>query len=151
PASAPRSGLPGAREMRMKNRSGMTLVEVMIAVMVFSFAVTVFASLFPLAMRMRSKSEDYTRATTIAQQKVEQIRALPYTSMTYSALRAENVIDASPTTQPYAFTAVDSLTSKLTQATGTISISNVGSGGNTTDLKRLDVTVTWVGFKSTGN
>jgi prepilin-type N-terminal cleavage/methylation domain-containing protein len=137
--------------MRMKNRSGMTLIEVMIAVMVFSFAITVFASLYPLAMRMRSKSENVTRATAIAQQKIEQIRALPYTSLTFSALRAENVVDASPTSQPWSFTSVDSLSGKLPEASGTISISDAGSGANTSDLKRVDITVSWGGIVNNGH
>jgi prepilin-type N-terminal cleavage/methylation domain-containing protein len=95
----------------MKNRSGMSLIEVMIAVMILSFAVAVFAPLYPISMRMRSKAENVTRATAMAQQKIEQIRAIPYTSLTYSVLRANSVIDASPTSSPYSFTSTDGLAS----------------------------------------
>jgi prepilin-type N-terminal cleavage/methylation domain-containing protein len=135
----------------MKNRSGMSLVEVMIAVMLFSFAITVFASLFPMSMRMRAKSEAVSQATAFAQQKIEQIRTLPYTSLTYSALRGANVIDASPTSQPYAFTSVDNLASKLTTPTGTVTVTDAGSGAFTADLKRVDVTVTWGGIAGQNN
>jgi prepilin-type N-terminal cleavage/methylation domain-containing protein len=135
----------------MKNRSGMTLIEVMIAVMVFSFAITVFASLFPLAMRMRSKSENVSQATMIAQQKIEQIRALPYTSLNYTSLRGANVIDASPSTSPYSFTSVDNLASKLPEPTSSLTLSNVGSGSNTADLKQISITVSWGGVITNGN
>ena len=130
----------------MKNRSGLTLIEVMIAVMVFSFAITVFASLYPLAMRMRSKSENVSRATAIAQKKIEQLRALPYASLTYSGLLANSIVDSSPSASPYAFTSVDSLTSQLPEAAGTLTVSTPA-----TDLIRLDVTVTWGGLVTNGN
>ncbi len=132
----------------MKNRPGLSLIEVMIAVLVLSFAVTVFASLYPLAMRLRSKSENTTRATTLCQQKIEQVRALPYTSLNYSGLQGGSVIDTSPNSSPYSFTSVDSLATKLPQGTGSIAISNPGSDP---DLTRIDVTVTWGGVVQGGN
>ena len=135
----------------MKNRSGLTLIEVMIAVMVFSFAITVFAALFPLSMRMRSKSANVSQATTIAQQKIEQIRALSYDNITFSGLRGANVVDASPTASPYSFTSVDNLAGKLPEPTGTVTVANAGSGANVSDLKRIDVTVTWGGIINNGN
>lgn len=130
----------------MKNRPGLTLIEVMIAVLVLSFAVAVFAPLYPASMRLRSKAENVTRATTLAQQKLEQVRALPYTSLTYSGLQTNSVIDASPTTSPYSFTSVDSLASKLPQGAGTLTLSTPA-----TDLKQIDVTVTWGGLVQNGN
>lgn len=135
----------------MKNRSGMTLIEVMIAVMVFSFAITVFASLYPLAMRMRSKSENVSQATMIAQKKIEQVRALPYTSLTYTSLQGANIIDASPNSSPYSFTTIDNLASKLPEPTGTLAVSDAGSGANTADLKQITVTVSWGGVVTNGN
>jgi prepilin-type N-terminal cleavage/methylation domain-containing protein len=130
----------------MKNRPGLTLIEVMIAVLILSFAVAVFAPLYPISMRMRSKAENITRATTLAQQKIEQVRALPYTSLTYSLLQSNSVIDASPNSSPYSFTSVDGVASKLPQATGTLTVSTPA-----TDLKQVDVTVTWGGLVQNGN
>ena len=130
----------------MKNRSGLSLIEVMIAVMVLSFAVATFAPLYPISLRMRSKAENVTRATTLAQQKIEQVRAIPYSSLTYSGLQANSVIDASPNSSPYSFTTVDGVASKLPQATGTLTVSTPA-----TDLKQVDVTVTWGGLVQNGN
>ena len=130
----------------MRNRSGLSLIECMIAVLLLSFAVTVFASLFPLAMRMRSKSENVTRATTMCQQVIEQVRALPYASLTYSGLHANTVIDASPTTAPFSITSVAGLASALPQGTGTLALSTPS-----TDLRRVDVTINWGGLMQNGN
>jgi Tfp pilus assembly protein PilV len=118
----------------------------MIAVLVLSFAVTVFASLCPLALRLRSKSENVTRATTLSQQVIEQVRAIPYTSLNYSGLQANSLIDASPTTSPFSITTVDNLATQLPQGTGTLAISTPS-----TDLTRVDVTITWGGLVQNGN
>src|SRR5437879_1214841 len=130
----------------MRNRSGLSLIECMIAVLLLSFAVTVFASLYPLAMRMRSKSENVTRATTKCQQVIEQVRALPYASLTYSGLHSNTVIDASPTSSPFSITTVAGLASALPQGSGTLALSTPS-----TDLTRVDVTINWGGLMQNGN
>jgi Tfp pilus assembly protein PilV len=112
----------------------------MIAVLVLSFAVTVFAALYPISMRVRSKSENVTRATTLCQQVIEQVRGIPYTSLTYSGLQAHIIIDAAPTTSPFSITTIDGLASKLPQGTGTLALSTPS-----TDLTRVDVTISWGG------
>src|SRR5437870_2669406 len=99
----------------MKNRSGLSLIECMIAVLVLSFAVTVFAALYPISMRVRSKSENVTRAATVCQQVIEQVRGIPYTSLNYAGLQANSIIDASPNTSPFSIATINSLASKLPQ------------------------------------
>jgi prepilin-type N-terminal cleavage/methylation domain-containing protein len=132
----------------MKNRPGFSLMEIMVAVLLFSFAVTAFASLFPVSMRMRSKSENATRATMMAQQKIEQLRARPYADLNYTVLQGANLIDASSTTSgPYSFTQVDNLASQLPQATGTLTLTDVDPN----NLKQADVTITWGGIVANGN
>lgn len=90
--------------MRMKQRPGFSVIEVLIAVMTLAFTATIFAALAPQAARMRHKSENVTRATLLARRKVEQIRALDYANLGYDAMSAANVIDPSPTTSPFQFT-----------------------------------------------
>jgi type II secretory pathway pseudopilin PulG len=130
----------------MKHRPGLSLIEVMIAVLVLSFTVAAFGALYPMSMRLRTKSENVSQATLLAHQKIEQVRALPYASLTFTALRAANVIDASPTSSPYSFTSVDNLTSTLPEATGTLTLSTPA-----TDLRKIDVTVSWGGVVQNGN
>jgi hypothetical protein len=97
-------------------------------------------------MQMRSKAENISRATTLAQLTIEQVRATPYTSLNYTALSGGGVIDASPGSSPFSFTTTDSLASKLPQGTGTLTLSNPA-----TDLTRVDVTITWGGLVTNGN
>ncbi len=130
----------------MKKRTGFSLIEAMIAVLVLSFTVTVFASLYPTAARLRSKSENVTQATMLAQKKIEQVRAIPYASLTYTGLQANSIIDASPNSSPYTFTTTDNLAIKLPAPSGTVSISTPS-----TDLKRVDVTISWGGVIANGN
>jgi hypothetical protein len=119
----------------------------MIAVLVLSFSVTVFASLYPAAMRLRSKSENVTRATALCQQVIEKLRGVPYASLSYAGLRVSpSVIDASPAASPYSITAVESLASQLPQGTGTLALSALSS-----DLTRVDVTISWGGLVQNGN
>jgi Tfp pilus assembly protein PilV len=118
----------------------------MISVLVLSFAVTVFAALYPLSMRLRSKSENVTRATTLGQQVIEQARTIPYASLNYSGLLANGMIDASPNASPFSLTTVDGLASKLPQATGTLTLTSSSS-----DLTRVDVTISWGGVVQNGN
>jgi Tfp pilus assembly protein PilV len=130
----------------MKNRAGFTLFEVMMGVLLLSLTVTVFASLFPLSARLRTKSENVTRATTLAQQKIEQVRALSYADLEYDTLRVANVIDSSPDTAPFSFTQIDGLATKLPQGAGTLTISDPEP-----DLRQVSVTVTWGGVVANGN
>jgi hypothetical protein len=46
---------------------------------------------------------------------------------------------------------VDNLASKLPEPTSSLSISNVGSGSYTADLKQISVTVSWGGVITNGN
>jgi hypothetical protein len=53
------------------------------------------------------------------------------------------VIDASPTSSPYTFTEIDSLTNDLPQGSGTLTIVEQEE-----NLVRVDVTVSWDGAVS---
>jgi prepilin-type N-terminal cleavage/methylation domain-containing protein len=130
----------------VKRRPAFTLIEVMIAVMLLCFTAAVFTALFPPSLRVRSQAENVTRATLLAQQKIEQLRALSYEDLNYDALRTANVIDASPTTSPFVFTQVAGLASDLPQGSGTLTLTETA-----TDLTRVDVTVSWSGAVATGN
>lgn len=136
----------------MRKRSGFTLIEVMVAVLLFGLTVTAFGAIFPMSHQMRYKSENVTRATTLAQQKVEQLRALPYQYLEFDALRVANAIDdvadasSDPDVQKYVFTDVDRLPDKLHQGAGTLTITDL-----LPDLRRVDVTVTWSDRVAQGN
>ena len=130
----------------MKRRCGFSLIETMIAVLVLSFTVLVFGAVFPAASRMRWKGENVTRATTIAQQKLEQLRGQGYDGLTSSSLLAAGIVDASPTSSPYSITTASGLGTALPSGTGTLTITDAG-----TDLKQAQVDITWGGLITQGN
>lgn len=130
----------------MKNRPGFSLIEVMVATMMMALAATCFAALYPQAHQLRSRAENMTRASMLAQHKIEQLRDLAFTDLNYEALRVANVIDASPTAAPYLFTQIDGVTSDFPQGSGTLSIVEVEE-----NLVRVDVTVSWDSAVSAAN
>jgi len=130
----------------MKKRRGFSLIETMIAVLALSFIVLCFGAAFPTASRLRSKAEYITLATTLAQQKLEQIRSVKFADLTYSGLRTAAIIDVSPTSAPYSITTASGLASALPGGAGTVTITDEATG-----LKRARVDISWTDAVSTGN
>lgn len=126
-----------------KVRRGFSLVEVVVAVFLLAMAVLMFGAFYPTASRSSRMSGNHSQAISEVQHKVDQLRAIGYGRLTYSELRAAGVIDATPNTLPYSFTAVDGLQNLLPNASGTINISPAG-----TDLMQVTVRVTWSGAPS---
>jgi prepilin-type N-terminal cleavage/methylation domain-containing protein len=130
----------------MKARHGFSLIETMIAVMALSFIVLVFGAVLPTASQMRYKAENVTRATTLANLKLEQLRGVGYKKLNYTDLLAAGIIDATPTTSPYSITAASGLSTALASGSGTLTITD-----EATDLKRARVDITWEATLDQGN
>ena len=118
-------------------RRGLTFLEVMIALMGLTSAVLTASTLYPAATMARTRAGSTTLAATILQRKLEQVRRLPAATLTYSGLLTNNVID-NKFPAPYSFTTVDSIASKLSQGTGTLTLTNPGG-----DLVTVTVTLSW--------
>jgi len=128
---------------RHKLRRGVTLIEIMVAVFVLSMTIVTTTAMFSSSALLRTRSGGYSRAATLVNRKLEQIRKLDVTQLTSSGLIAAGVIDPNSGTGPnYTFTTVDQLTNDLTLGTGTLSVTNAG-----TDLARVDVTISWKSYR----
>lgn len=66
---------------RSRKTSGFSLVEIVIAIGIVSFALVAILGMFPIAMRNAQESQRETRATFIAQQLFASIQAGPYTNV----------------------------------------------------------------------
>ena len=66
----------------MKTNKGFTLVEVLVAMAVFSVALLQLGSMQIAASQVSSAAGRLTRATALAQDKIEQLQALPYNDAT---------------------------------------------------------------------
>jgi prepilin-type N-terminal cleavage/methylation domain-containing protein len=64
--------------MRHGNERGVTLVELLVAIMLLAIALTGLASSYPLAMQAVAGGGYQTAATLLAQQCIEIAKALPY-------------------------------------------------------------------------
>ena len=63
------------REKLQKNNAGMTLLEVIVAVSIFSIAAIVLLQSFVTSGRINRKSNTYLEATSTAQNVMEEIKA----------------------------------------------------------------------------
>ena len=131
--------------MRRTLRRGVTLVEIIAGVFILALSILTASALLPAIAQLRTNSGDYTRAATLLQRKMEQIRNLEAAQITASGLRTAGIIDTTNTStaaNTYSFTTVDGLASEFREGAGTIQLTNTG-----TDLVRIDVTLTWRGLK----
>jgi type II secretory pathway pseudopilin PulG len=63
---------------RGKNSAGFTLIEAVIAMMVTTVGLVSIAGMFSLAMKTNASSRNFTTATTLAQDKLEQLGAVSF-------------------------------------------------------------------------
>ena len=64
--------------MHRKHEAGFTLVEVMIAMLIFGIGLSALAQAIPRGMQTRARSEQLTVATSLAQEGLEQLRDLRF-------------------------------------------------------------------------
>jgi len=65
----------------MTNRNGFTIVEVVVAIMIFSLGILGLVSTAATVTRMVGRSQQYNMAASLAQQQVEILRATTCASM----------------------------------------------------------------------
>jgi hypothetical protein len=68
------------RARPLREESGYSLVEVMASIMILSLAIIPMVGMFDMGLNAASRSGDYDRGRTLANEKLEEIRALPYRS-----------------------------------------------------------------------
>jgi type IV pilus assembly protein PilV len=65
----------------LRGERGMTMVELMIALVVLSIGLLGIAAIFPAGRRFSTRDRMITTATDLAEQKMEQLRAKPYSDL----------------------------------------------------------------------
>lgn len=132
----------------MANRRGVGMVDVILTIFLFGMAAVVFTATFPSGIAISRQCGEQKVALAIAQKKMEQAQDLGYESLTYSNLRADNAIDATPTSSVYSFASVDSLANYLPGATVGSPITLKGElqidDDATNRIKYVKVTVSWL-------
>lgn len=131
---------PAAARIRRRTRRGFTWIEVLISIAIVALCGTMFAALMPMSAKTQTMVECYQQATSLAQHKIDQLRAVGYGRLTYDELSDAEIIDASPTASPFSFKTADGLLNIYKNATGTITVSDYSS-----DIKQVVVALTWTG------
>ena len=127
------------------SRRGVVLVDVIITLFLLAIVGAVFSATFPAAITASRQARDYKIATAIAQRKMEQLRAMNYESLTQPHLSSAGAIDPDDVTSPYSFTSVESVGGQLAGGTGEATVED-----ETSDIKRVQVTVKWEGPAGAG-
>lgn len=90
--------------LRKKYRpKGMSLIEVMVS---FSILILVFVSLaqtFPLSLTINKTAENATKASYLAQTKLEELISLGYDNISVGAVEAKHRLSADPASYLYYF------------------------------------------------
>lgn len=126
-----------------RGRRGLTLIEVMVALFIFALLTILFASSLVVGKSAATINGQYAQAISLAQHKIDQLRAVGYGRLTYTELDDAGIIDATPTTAPYSFAVVDNVVSSdaatpLIGATATLNITDYDAR-----VKLITVTIKW--------
>ena len=79
---------------RLREESGYSLVEVLVSIMILTIAILPMMSMFDMGLRGATENSNYDQARTLANQKLEQAKNLPFVDV-------ENNFPQSGITTPY--------------------------------------------------
>lgn len=115
-------------------KSGFTFLEVLVALSLFAVGMISVLAIFPVNRRFLLQSANTTQAVELAQEKLEQVRALTYNDLTVGAYEAAAPVTAD-TTNP--------LSQYTRQTTVTLLDGNRQTTNTDQGLKKVDVQVSW--------
>jgi prepilin-type N-terminal cleavage/methylation domain-containing protein len=127
---------------RLKDQGGYSLPEVMVAILLLSLAILPMVSMFDAGLRAATLGGNYDKARAIANEELEEIRALPFS----------NVVSLYP---PGATTACTAPIEAGFGCQVRTDYARLDGGGivldpNAKTMVQATVTVTWGGSKSYG-
>ncbi len=120
---------------RLKNESGYSLVEVMVAIMILALAILPMVSMFDAGLRAAVLGSNYDKARAIAGGELERITALPYSDVRTQYPPPNSVTCASPA----GFDCQVKTTYVLLKPSG------IEEDSNASNMMSVEVTVTWDG------
>ena len=134
---------------RLKDEAGYSLVEVIVSIILLSIAIIPMVSMFDVGLKTATRGGNYDQARALANERLEEIKALPFKNDT---LRADSVVEVYPPGEkdipgPGAFD------STVTTAYQTASYDDSPNGGTApTTRMKIVVEVRWEGnsYTTTG-
>lgn len=116
-------------------KTGFTLIELLLALTVFSVGMLSVVQVFPANRKLLSQTTQYTQASFLAQEQLEQTIAVPYAQLTVGTYAARAVV-STDTTSPFSQYERDII---VTLLDGNRQPTNTDVG-----LKQVTVTIYWV-------
>lgn len=126
------------RERRKLDDRGFSLAEEILGIFLIAMLATIVVAVYPMAGASSKINGNQAQAISLAQHKIDQLRAVGFGRFGYSDLLAAEIIDATPNTAPFKFNTIDALGTYLNGASGTITFTTIS-----TTLTQADVTITW--------
>lgn len=138
-----RALLPLNTNQRNTSRSGFTLVEVMVSILIFGFLATIFASSVIVSKSCSTMNGQYAQALSLCQHKIDRLRAVGFgrINVGYTELWEAEIIDDAPRTSPYTFTEVDNVGQYLANATTSLDAHIEPNTNNR--VMHVIVTISW--------
>ena len=127
------------------DETGYSLVEVMASIIILTIAIIPMVSMFDVGLKAATKGGSYDQARALANERLEEVKALPFKNDT---LRADSVVEVYPPGRKD-FAGPGAFSSTVTTAYQTESYTD--SATPATRMKVM-VAVTWNGnsYKTTG-
>jgi type II secretory pathway pseudopilin PulG len=120
------------------NEKGLTLIETIVSLLVFSFVILIFASAMPISGKSAHVNGQYAQAVSLCQHKLDQARAVGFGRLNFTELNDAEIIDSSPSTAPFSFRTIDEVLTYLPNSTATLNLVAVDS-----KTTRVTATINW--------
>jgi Tfp pilus assembly protein PilV len=116
-------------------QQGLSLVEVIIALGILSFAVIGLVSMYPVGLSINSEAEERSKASYLCQEKIEQLRSLDYEDIGIGVIESKQRLSDDGDSYLYNF-------QRETEAE--YMDENLNETGSDTGLKRVSTTVYYI-------
>lgn len=129
----------------INSKRGFTLVEAVISLTVFAFVVVIFCGAIVMAEKTSHVNGQYAQALSLCQHKIDQMRAVGHGRLNYTELNDAGIVDDVPSSQPFAFNTMDTVSDYLPAPTTQVTVVD-----QTSKIRVVTVTCTWkpVKFKN---
>jgi prepilin-type N-terminal cleavage/methylation domain-containing protein len=128
---------------RLREESGYSLVEVMVSILILAIAIIPMVGMFDMGLNAATRSGDYDRARTLAGEKLEEIRALPYNK---PGSPSDSAVEKYPPGTPVADTQgkfTRTVTTRYFVENPTTQNLEEAANSPAQPMMRISVTVTW--------
>lgn len=120
-----------------KNNHGISIIEVMVAITIFSIGLLTIITAFPLALKISNQSSQTTVAINLAQAKIEEIFYLDYENVPLGTIEVKHRL-ANENNNPFYYYQRETLSSYVDN--------DLNESANETGIKKITSTVYWPGM-----